>query len=155
MKNSANSDLSFTAQQQKWYDEACSRIDQNRLKQLIFDLTSKHSPTGAEREASEFMVDYMNNAGIEAYYQPITEISGNCVGRVRGSGSGPSLLLYAPVDTLLEGDPVKDLPCRDDPFKEDSSCRDVGGSRLLRRGCALAGGGLRRRRVLYAPRFSW
>ena len=110
MKNSANSDLSFTAQQQKWYDEACSRIDQNRLKQLIFDLTSKHSPTGAEREASEFMVDYMNNAGIEAYYQPITEISGNCVGRVRGSGSGPSLLLYAPVDTLLEGDPVKDLP---------------------------------------------
>ena len=98
----------FNEEQAQWYDEACARIDQNRLKQLIFDLTAKHSPTGAERDASEFMVDYMNKAGIEAHYQPITEISGNCVGRVRGSGSGPSLLLYAPVDTLLEGDPAKE-----------------------------------------------
>ena len=110
MSKAKITDLPFTEQQQKWYDDACARIDQDRLKQLIFDLTAKHSPTGAEREASEFMVDYMNKAGIEAHYQPITDISGNCVGRLRGSGSGPSLLLYAPVDTLLEGDPAKDIP---------------------------------------------
>lgn len=100
----------FSAEQQAWYEQAIGRIDQQRLKQLIFELTARHSPTGAEREASEFMVEYMNQAGIDARYQPITEISGNAVGRVRGSGTGPSLLLYAPVDTLLEGDPEKDLP---------------------------------------------
>ncbi|HCU90664.1 MAG TPA: acetylornithine deacetylase, partial [Gammaproteobacteria bacterium] len=101
---------SFTKQQQDWYDNACSHIDQSRLQKLIFELTARHSPTGAEREASEFMVGYMNAAGIEASYQPITATSGNCIGRLRGSGTGPSLLLYAPVDTLLEGDPEKDIP---------------------------------------------
>lgn len=106
----SNQEFAFNAQQQKWYDAACAEINEGRLKQLIFDLTARHSPTGAEREASEFMVDYMNKAGIAAHYQPITEISGNCVGRIRGSGSGPNLLLYAPIDTLLEGDPEKDLP---------------------------------------------
>ncbi len=110
MASAKTKDLPFTEQQQRWYDAACARIDQSRLKQLIFELTARHSPTGAEREASEYMVDYMNAAGIEAHYQPITDISGNCVGRLRGSGTGPSLLLYAPVDTLLEGDPAKDIP---------------------------------------------
>ena len=110
MTNKNSADFTFNAQQQSWYEQACSKIDQNRLKQLIVDLTARHSPTGAERAASEFMVDYMNAAGIAAKYQAITETSGNCVGRLRGSGSGPSLLLYAPIDTLLEGDPLKDLP---------------------------------------------
>jgi acetylornithine deacetylase/succinyl-diaminopimelate desuccinylase-like protein len=106
----SGADFTFNKQQQSWYEQACDKIDQDRLKQLIVDLTARHSPTGAERAASEFMVDYMNAAGIEAKYQAITETSGNCVGRLRGSGSGPSLLLYAPIDTLLEGDPLKDLP---------------------------------------------
>lgn len=110
MTTNAIPELPFSVQRQRWYDDACTKIDQGRLKRLIFDLTARHSPTGAEREASEFMVDYMNNAGIAANYQPITQTSGNCVGRLRGSGSGPSLLLYAPVDTLLEGDAEKDLP---------------------------------------------
>ena len=65
-------EFAFSAQQQQWYDAACAEINEERLKQLIFDLTARHSPTGAEREASEFMVDYMNKAGITAHYQPIT-----------------------------------------------------------------------------------
>ena len=37
------------------------------------------------------------------------EASGNAIGRIRGSGGGPSLLLYAPIDTHLEGN-ADDLP---------------------------------------------
>jgi acetylornithine deacetylase/succinyl-diaminopimelate desuccinylase-like protein len=102
--------MNLNAEQRKWYEAACEKIDQQRLKQLIFDLTAHHSPTGAEREASEFMTEYMNNFGMDAKYQAITETSGNTVGRVHGSGDGPNLMLYAPIDTLLEGDPEKDLP---------------------------------------------
>ncbi len=31
-------------------------------------------------------------------------------GRLRGDGSGPDLLLYAPIDTVTTGDPAEDLP---------------------------------------------
>ncbi len=103
-------DVPLSREQRQWYEAACDKIDLARLKQLIFDLTGKHSPTGAEREACEFMTDYLNSVGIRAHYQPITDISGNCYGRVKGSGDGPTLMLYAPVDTLLEGDPEQDLP---------------------------------------------
>ncbi|MGH7089935.1 MAG: M20/M25/M40 family metallo-hydrolase, partial [Stellaceae bacterium] len=41
--------------------------------------------------------------------QPMGAQSGNAVGRMRGSGGGPSLLLYAPIDTHLEGN-ADDLP---------------------------------------------
>jgi acetylornithine deacetylase/succinyl-diaminopimelate desuccinylase-like protein len=37
------------------------------------------------------------------------EHSGNAVGRIRGSGGGTSLLLYAPIDTHLEGT-TEDIP---------------------------------------------
>ena len=102
--------LPLSPEQRQWYETACKKIDLERLKRLIFDLTARHSPTGAEREACEFMTDYLNSVGIKASYQPVTAISGNCYGRVKGSGEGPTLMLYAPVDTLLEGDPKKDTP---------------------------------------------
>ena len=103
-------DAPLSQAQRQWYEAACEKIDLGRLKQLIFDLTAQHSPTGAERQACEFMADYLNSVGIKAQYQPITDISGNCYGRVKGSGGGPTLMLYAPIDTLLEGDPEKDTP---------------------------------------------
>ena len=103
-------DIPLSQAQKQWYEATCKKIDLGRLKQLIFDLTTKHSPTGAEREACEFMADYLNGVGIKAHYQPITDISGNCYGRAKGSGDGPTLMLYAPIDTLLEGDPEKDTP---------------------------------------------
>ncbi len=100
----------LTTQQQAWYEKACSLIDENRLRQLDFDLTGIHSPTGREREASEYMVRYLSAAGFESWLQPMGETSANAVSRIRGSGGGPSLLLYAPIDTHLEADPAIDVP---------------------------------------------
>ena len=100
----------LSAEQKEWFDKADALIDEDRLRALNFTLTAIHCPTGREREASEFMVRTLAEAGLEAWYQPMGEESGNAAARLRGSGGGPSLLLYAPIDTHLEGDAETDVP---------------------------------------------
>ncbi len=94
----------FSEQQQQWYEQACSKLDPQRLKKLLFELTDIHSPTGATRNASQFMAEHINALGMPAKYHPMNDISGNVLGELRGSGDGATLLLYAPIDTHLEGD---------------------------------------------------
>ena len=113
------SDLSFDSKQNEWFERACAAIDSARLKKFVFDLTAHHSPTGAERPASEFFANYLTSIGMEGTYQPITEISGNAYGRLRGTGDGPTLMLYAPIDTLLEGDAEKDCPMAGPKLRAD------------------------------------
>lgn len=96
--------LPLSAEQMVWYDTARTRLDQNRLRQLLFDLTDIHSPTGATRAASEFVAGKLSEAGLNAQYKPMSPITGNMLAEKRGSGGGASLLLYAPIDTHLEGD---------------------------------------------------
>ena len=97
-------------ERQAWFEEAVSLIDEARMQRLAVDLTAIHSPTGRERAASEFMVSQLAEAGLAARYQPMGEASGNAAARLRGSGGGPSLLLYAPIDTHLEADSAADIP---------------------------------------------
>lgn len=99
----------LTAEQQAQYDAACARLDPERLKRLLFDITNIHSPTGATREVCEYLAGHMQNIGLTSRYHPMSEISGNVLGEKRGSGGGATLLLYAPIDTHLEGD-ATDFP---------------------------------------------
>lgn len=94
----------------RWYEASCQRIDAERLKRLIVDLTSIHSPTGAEARAARFMARHFEAMGLRADFQQVSADSANCVGRLPGSGEGPSLLLYAPIDTHLDADPERDVP---------------------------------------------
>ena len=94
----------FTKEQRQWYEKARDKLNPQRLKKLLFNLTNIHSPTGATRDASHFMVDYIDAMGLNAAYHPMNDISGNVMSELRGSGGGASLLLYAPIDTHLEGD---------------------------------------------------
>ncbi|MGE0744641.1 MAG: M20 family metallopeptidase [Rhodospirillales bacterium] len=103
----AHPDLS--AEQRAWFDKATALIDVERMRRLNRDITAIHSPTGRERAASEFMARWLADAGLESWLQPMGEQSANAVGRIRGAGGGPSLLLYAPIDTHLEGN-ADDLP---------------------------------------------
>ena len=91
----AHPDLS--PEQRAWFDSATALIDNERLYRLNREITAIHSPTGRERAASEYMVRYLADIGVEATYQPMGEASGHAIGRIRGSGGGPSLLLYAPM----------------------------------------------------------
>lgn len=94
----------FSDAQQSAYEKAKAKIDPERLKKLLFDITDIHSPTGATREASEFLAGRMEQMGLQPKLDPMSEISSNVLGEKRGSGDGATLLLYAPVDTHLEGD---------------------------------------------------
>lgn len=117
--NTKSGKVEFNSAQRAWYDSARAQIKPKRLHQMIEDLTAIHSPTGAEREASEFMVEYMRSVGIEAYYQAVTETSGNCIGRIKGSGEGPTMMLYAPIDTHLDADPELDIPWVGPELRDD------------------------------------
>lgn len=94
----------FSAEQMRWYEQACAKIDPRRLQKLLFELTDIHSPTGSARAASEFMAGHLQRIGMSARYLPMSFTSGNVLGEVRGSGGGASVMLYAPIDTHLECD---------------------------------------------------
>ncbi|HXH10020.1 MAG TPA: acetylornithine deacetylase, partial [Alphaproteobacteria bacterium] len=99
----------LSAEQRQWLQQAVSLVDEGRMRAFNRAITDIHSPTGGEREASEWLVAHMRDIGLDAFYQPLDERSGNAVGRLLGSG-GPSLLLYAPIDTHLRADPEEDVP---------------------------------------------
>jgi acetylornithine deacetylase/succinyl-diaminopimelate desuccinylase-like protein len=99
----------FSADQQCWYDAAVAKLDASRLARRLFRLTDIHSPTGATRAASEFIVSELADAGLKSRYMPMSETTGNVFAEHRGSGNGATLLLYAPIDTHLEGD-ASDYP---------------------------------------------
>ena len=86
------------------YAKARACLNAGRLKQLLFDITDIHSPTGATRQVAEHVAARMREIGLSPTLDPMTEISSNVLGEKRGSGGGATLLLYAPIDTHLEGD---------------------------------------------------
>ena len=92
----------LSPEQQAWFDAAAALVDVGRLYRVNREITAIHSPTGHERAASEHMTRYFEEIGVETKYQAMGKMSGNAIGRVRGNGGGPSLLLYAPIDTHLD-----------------------------------------------------
>ena len=85
--------IPFSAEQQKAFDKARAKLNPERLKQLLFDITNIHSPTGATRQVSEFVAGRMAAIGMKATLDPMTEISSNVLGEKRGTGGGATLLL--------------------------------------------------------------
>lgn len=96
--------MPFTQEMEAAYVKARSRLDQARLKHFLSALTDIHSPTGATRAAAEFVASRMAGIGLKPTLDPMTDISSNVLGEARGTGDGATLLLYAPIDTHLEGD---------------------------------------------------
>lgn len=113
--------LAMGTDRERWYEQACARLDAERLKHLLLALVDIPSPTGAERAASEFATAWMRDhvRGARTFYQPIDEATGNAVAELRGSGGGAALMLYAPIDTNLEGDADKDVPWAGPELRRD------------------------------------
>lgn len=91
-------------------DRAMAHAGPDRLREIVTGLVDTPSPTGRERPLAEWAVGHLTGAGVDARVQPLDEHQANAVARVPGTGTGPSLLLYAPVDTLTSGDPAQDEP---------------------------------------------
>jgi acetylornithine deacetylase/succinyl-diaminopimelate desuccinylase-like protein len=109
----------LSTEQQAWLERAWQAVDAAELADLDLALTSIPSPTGQERRIAEFLVQHLRAAGLESTYQAIDDEQGNAVGRLRGSGDGPDLLLYAPTDTAFSGDDAEELPWLGESVRAD------------------------------------
>jgi succinyl-diaminopimelate desuccinylase len=81
-----------------------ARIDAEELAQLCLDLTAVPSPTGEERAVAELAAERLSAFGLAAEVQTTTEGVANAVART-GGGDGPTLMLWAPLDTAFAGGP--------------------------------------------------
>jgi acetylornithine deacetylase/succinyl-diaminopimelate desuccinylase-like protein len=126
----------FSAQQQAWLRSAVAEIDAAALRGLAMEMTAIPSPTGAERPLAEYLVQRLGSRGFEAAYQRIDDDQGNATARYRGDRSGPSLMLFAPIDTHITGDAADDgawpglsdarADLRPQPFAEAGSVVGLG-----------------------------
>lgn len=90
-------------------DDACARVDEAALRQLVHDLVDVPSPTGHERRLCEHLAGRLAGAGLRARHVPVDASQSSTYAELRGTGER-ELLLYAPVDALLTGDPALDVP---------------------------------------------
>ncbi|TCO61131.1 M20 family metallopeptidase [Actinocrispum wychmicini] len=90
--------------------KAARHIDRERLRDLVCDLVDMPSPTGDERPLAEHIASTLRETGIDGQVQLIDSRQANAYGRLPGSGAGPDLMLYAPIDTFSTGDPDQDVP---------------------------------------------
>ncbi|MEU7858295.1 hypothetical protein [Nonomuraea sp. NPDC049141] len=93
-----------------WAEAAWAKIDDKRLTALIAGMVDIPSPTGEEGPLARWLAERLREAGLAGRYQPIDDDQGNAAGRLRGDGTGPDLLLYAPIDTLTVGTEEEDVP---------------------------------------------
>ena len=91
----------LTSEQKGWLERAWSYVDDQEIVDLVVHMVNIYSPPGRERPLAEFMVSWMRERGLEAFYQPIDESQGNAIGFLRGQGGGPELLLWGELDISL------------------------------------------------------
>ncbi len=89
---------------------AWEHVDTHRLRELAVLVTSIPSPTGEERPLAAALAGRLVAAGLDGRLQPLDDMQANAWGRLAGDGSGPSLMLYAPIDTFTVGTEAEDLP---------------------------------------------
>ncbi len=89
-------------------------IEPKRVVATCAAMVDVASPTGDERLLAERIVELLREHGLDGRLMPIDDRSANAWARIpaRGpaAGSGPDLLLYAPMDTVTTGTTDEDVP---------------------------------------------
>jgi len=91
-------------------DQVLAHVSRDRLLSAVLAVTSVPSPTGGEATLAHLLVEHLKRAGVPAQAQHLDALQANAVGTLRGTGSGPSLMLYSPIDTLTTGTAEQDVP---------------------------------------------
>ncbi|MFF4509312.1 M20 family metallopeptidase [Streptomyces sp. NPDC001401] len=106
-------------QRATWIQEAWRHVTGDRLRDLITGLVDIPSPTGDERPLAAHIADTLKAAGCRAAVQPLDDRQANAWARLDGDGTGPDLMLYAPIDTLTVGEESEDLPWIGQELRDD------------------------------------
>ncbi len=116
---------SISPEQAAWAKKAWSAIDSEALAALLVDMVSIPSPPGQEADLARHLAAGLREAGLDAETQHVRDRQANAVARLEGSGGGPSLLLYSPIDTAFVGSESEDLPWLGDTLRPDFVPRAV------------------------------
>ena len=93
-----------------WVSEAWRHVTAERLRELIVGLVDVPSPTGDEGPLAAHIAAALKEAGCASRVQPLDDRQANAWARLDGNGTGPDLMLYAPIDTLTTGEASEDVP---------------------------------------------
>lgn len=96
-------------QRTAWSARAAGLLDGEWMLRSLAGAVNIASPTGQERQFAEYLVGIMREAGLTAWVQPIDALSANAIGEL-GDGDGPSVMLFAPLDSPFSGLEAEELP---------------------------------------------
>ena len=89
---------------------AQAAIERDRLIEICRALVDVASPTGDEAPLARVIAEMLDASHADGHVQPFDDRQANAWGRLAGIGQGPTVMLYAPIDTMTTGDPRHDLP---------------------------------------------
>jgi len=78
--------------------DALGTIHQDRVVEFATAVTRAQQPEGREGERAEVIADLLRHPRIDIHVDPVLPGRPNVIARVRGNGTGPSLLLNAHLD---------------------------------------------------------
>lgn len=109
-------------------DALLAHLTEDRLRDAVHAVTEIPSPTGREASLARLLAARLSAAGFQAQTQYLDEFQANAVGRLRGTGGGEDLMLYAPIDTLTTGQSELDVPWIGPELRPDmrAEARDEG-----------------------------
>ena len=109
----------LTDRRRGWVTEAWRHVTEERLRELVVGLVGVSSPTGDERPLAQHITKSLASVGLRAACQPIDARQASSWARLEGDGTGPDLMLYAPIDTLTVGEESEDVPWIGPALRED------------------------------------
>lgn len=104
---------------------AQAEIDADRLVELCCSIVDIPSPTGDEGTLAAWLADRLTESGLDGRVQQLDDLQANAWGRLRGTGDGPTLMLYAPIDTLTVGTAAEDLPQAGSTLRPDMLAQSI------------------------------
>ncbi len=80
-----------------------AHVDEARLVATASSFVDISSPTGSEQQMAECMRDTLEEMGLEVSWHEVEDGRPNVVGRLEGTGGGPSLMFNGHMDTSYSG----------------------------------------------------
>lgn len=93
-------------------------VTRDLLLDAVRGMVNIASPTGGERPLATWIADTLVAGGVDAAVHPVDAHQASAAATVPG-GDGPSLMLYAPIDTFTAGDARLDVPGASVTWRDD------------------------------------
>jgi acetylornithine deacetylase/succinyl-diaminopimelate desuccinylase-like protein len=94
----------FSPDRQRFFERACTHVSANEVRRMVADVVGIPSYVGHEAPLARYFTERFEADGVAATFQAFAPDRANALGRRSGDGTGPDLLLYAPIDMHVGGD---------------------------------------------------